>query len=98
MGAPRGPLGPPRGPRGPKSNARGANKFENLPNIDILAFWGPRMSEKNWIRALGPPRRDPGQNSASDTGLHVPNGGMVIHLVAKMAHFGSKLCLLTYAI
>ena len=45
--------------------------------------------QKVWIQALGPPRRDPGRNSASDPGLQVPNGGMATHLVAKRCDLGS---------
>ena len=48
------------------------------------------MGEKKvWIQAPGPPRRDPGRNSASDPGLKIPNGGMATHLVAKRCDLGS---------
>ena len=57
------------------------------------AFWhlfGSKVGEKKvGIQALGPPRRDPGRNSASDPGLHVPNGGMATHLVVKRCDLGS---------
>ena len=42
-----------------------------------------------WIQAPGHPRRDPGRNSASDPGFHVPKGGMATHLVAKRCDLGS---------
>ena len=65
-------------------------KFEKLPKIDIVAFRGSKMGEKKvGIQALGPPRRDPGRNSASDPGFQVPNGGMATHLVAKGCDLGS---------
>ena len=35
------------------------------------------------IQGPGPLRRDLGRNSAQDPGLHIPNGGMATHLVAK---------------
>ena len=41
------------------------------------------------IQAPGPPRRDPGRNSAPDPGFKVPNGGMATHLVAKRCDLGS---------
>ena len=67
--APLGPKGPPKmaplgalghpwaplGPWGPKSDAMGAHKFENLPNIYIVAFFGSKMGEKK----LGFRPRDP---------------------------------------
>ena len=50
------------------------------------------MGEKKvGIQAPGPPRRDPGRNSASGPGFHVPNSRMATHLVAKrcdLASFG----------
>ena len=41
------------------------------------------------IQGLGPPRQDPGRNSAQDPGPGVPNGGMATHLGANMLDLGS---------
>ena len=66
------------------------HKFENLPKFNILAFLGSKIGLKKVVmQALGPPQRDPGRNSASDPGLHVPNGGIATHLVAKRCDLGS---------
>ena len=45
--------------------------------------------QKVGIQALGPPRRDPGQNSVPDPGVKVPNGATATHLVAKRCDLGS---------
>ena len=94
-GGPRGPLGPPWAPWGPLGpwekplKAYRPRKFENLSENILFGIFGSKMGQKKvWIQAPGPPRRDPGRNSASDPGLQVPNGGMAIHLVAKMCDLG----------
>ena len=96
LGAPWGPLGPlgppwgPLGPVGPKSIAMGANKFENLPENRLLGSLGSKMGEKKvGIWAPGPPRRDPGRNSAYFAARNVQNGWMATHLVAKRCDLGS---------
>ena len=48
-------MGEPLGPWGPKSGAMGANTFENLPGICILAFWGSKLDPKK----VGIQARDP---------------------------------------
>ena len=57
----RGPLGPPWDPLGPLGTLGPQillwvpHKFENLPKIDIWAFWASRMSQKTvWIPGLRP--------------------------------------------
>ena len=85
-----GAQGGPRGPWEKPLKAYRQRKFENLPEMLILAFFGSKMGEKKvGIQAPGPPRRDPGRNSVPDPGFKVPNGGMATHLVAKRCDLGS---------
>ena len=44
--------------------------------------------QKIGIQAPGPPRRDPGRNSAQDPSPGVPNGGMANYLGAKRCDLG----------
>ena len=73
-----------------QSIAMGANNFKTLAKNRLFGILGSKMGEKKaGVQAPGPPRRDPGRNSAPDPGFKVPNGGMATHLVAKRCDLGS---------
>ena len=100
---PKGPQGPPWAPWGPQGAPWAplgpwapnplrwvADKFKTLPKNRLLGIFGSKMGQKKvGIQAPGPPRRDPGRNSAYFAARNVQNGGMATHLVAKRCDLGS---------